>query len=100
MFNSLHALPAYNDILITTVNWLIARKMERRVFFIPGSLNTIADALSHFQNDVAMWHVPGLTIWPFTPPRFTLGEVTLCRVLIPSSLPCDCETLGIPGVCY
>jgi hypothetical protein len=77
MFNSLHALPAYNPILITAVDWLMAHQMELRVFFIPGELNVVADALSRFDNARALSNQWGLTIAPFTPPRFTLGESAL-----------------------
>ena len=77
MFNSLRALPAYNPILITAVDYLMAHQMDLRVFFIPGELNVVADALSRFENARAYSSQWGLSIAPFTPPRFTLGESSL-----------------------
>ena len=77
MFNSLRALPAYNPILITAVDYLMAHQMDLRVFFIPGELNVVADALSFFENARAYSSQWGLSIAPFTPPRFMLGELSL-----------------------
>ncbi|KAF8224110.1 hypothetical protein L208DRAFT_1135390, partial [Tricholoma matsutake] len=73
MFNSLHALPAYDPILITAIDWLMAHQMELQVFFIPGELNVVADTLSHFENAKAFANQWGLSIAPFTPPQFMLG---------------------------
>jgi hypothetical protein len=77
MFNTLHALPAYNPILITASNLLIASGIQLRVFHIPRSDNEVADALSRL--DIATAHrlQPGLTVTTFSPPRFALGEVQL-----------------------
>ena len=77
MFNSLAALPAYNPILITAVDWMIAMDIQVRVFHIPRHLNTLADALSRFDNKTALTYEPTLVITPFTPPRFTLGASAL-----------------------
>ncbi len=46
IFNSLHVKPFYNSLLITAVDALITYKAQLRVLHIPGSQNTIADALS------------------------------------------------------
>jgi len=46
IFNTLHALPAYNPILITAVDLLISSGIQLRVFHIPRNKNKVADALS------------------------------------------------------
>lgn len=77
MFNTLHALPAYNPILITAVDLLLDSGMQLRVFHIPRDENKVADALSRLDNDSACRLQPGLVVSNFTPPRFTLGEALL-----------------------
>ena len=37
--------------------------------------NPIADAISHFKNDLAVSLCPGLVIWNFKPPQDALGVV-------------------------
>jgi hypothetical protein len=77
MFNTLHALPAYNPILITAIDLLISSGIQLRVFHIPRNENKVADALSRLDAFTASRLQPGLTITSFSPPRFTLGEVQL-----------------------
>jgi len=77
MFNTLHALPAYNPILITATDLLIISGIQLRVFHIPREENTIADALSRLDANTACRLQPGLTVANFSPPRFTLGEAHL-----------------------
>ncbi|KAJ7222738.1 hypothetical protein B0H12DRAFT_1031238, partial [Mycena haematopus] len=77
MFNSLKALPAYNDILKSAVDVLLARDIDLRVLHVAGKLNSVADAISRWKNDIAIALVPGLTIHPFTPPRDALGAAQL-----------------------
>ena len=77
MFNTLAALPAYNSIVITAVDWLLASNIQIRVFHLPRRFNVVADALSRFDNATALSHEPRLSIRPFSPPRFTLGEAAL-----------------------
>jgi len=77
MFNSLHALPAYNPILITAVDLLITSGIQLRVFHVPRGSNKVADALSRLDVVTAMQLQPGLVVTKFSPPRFTLGEVRL-----------------------
>ncbi|KAF8811691.1 hypothetical protein BYT27DRAFT_7088965 [Phlegmacium glaucopus] len=60
----LHALPAYNPILVTAIDLLIDSKIQMRVFHIPQNENNVADTLS-------------LVITKFSPPHFTLGETRL-----------------------
>ncbi|KAJ6541790.1 hypothetical protein B0H19DRAFT_1212892 [Mycena capillaripes] len=81
IFNSLRALPLYNEILKSSVDVLIANDFNLRVLLIPGKKNVVADALSHWKNDVALANHPDLLIdrskplpdIPFTPPRAMLG---------------------------
>jgi len=77
MFNTLSALPTYNPILITAVDWQMATNIQIRVFHNPRRFNTVADALSRFDNATAVSHEPRLVISPFSPPRFTLGASAL-----------------------
>ena len=77
MFNTLHALPAYNPILITAVDFLITSNVQLRVFHIPRNENKVADALSRLDPVTAGQLHPGLAVTKFSPPRFTLGEVQL-----------------------
>jgi hypothetical protein len=77
MFNTLHALPAYNPILITSIDLLLASGVQLRVFHIPRNENKVADALSRLDSVTACRLQPGLTITNFTPPRLTLGEPSL-----------------------
>jgi hypothetical protein len=77
MFNSLHALPPYNPILISAVDILRTSSMQLRVFFIPGQNNIVADALSRFNDTTALQHVPALSISSFIPPRLSLVDALL-----------------------
>lgn len=77
MFNTLHALPAYNPILITATDLLINSGIHFRVFHIPRAENRVADALSRLDAFTARQLQPELTITNFSPPRFTLGEARL-----------------------
>ncbi|KAJ6456810.1 hypothetical protein DFH09DRAFT_869013, partial [Mycena vulgaris] len=58
IFNSLRALPMYNEILKSAVDVLIANKFQLRVLLIPGKKNVVADALSRWHNDTAYEHHP------------------------------------------
>ncbi|KAJ6628408.1 hypothetical protein B0H10DRAFT_1752314, partial [Mycena sp. CBHHK59/15] len=73
IFNSLKALPAYNEILKSSVDVLLRHDLELRVLHVPGKLNTVADAISCWKNTVAESLVPGLSIHPFVPPQDALG---------------------------
>jgi hypothetical protein len=48
-------------------------KLDARVLHVPGLKNVVADALSRFNNPLALQLVPGLQIFTFQPPRGTLG---------------------------
>ena len=72
MFNSLSALPAYNDILKSAVNHILSdyeNPMQLRVLHVPGELNTIADALSRGNLYTVVDEIPHITIDLFSPPH-------------------------------
>ncbi|KIY53673.1 hypothetical protein FISHEDRAFT_32838 [Fistulina hepatica ATCC 64428] len=73
IFNSLHALPPYNPLLVTSVDLLMQYDCQLRVLHVEGKHNNIADALSRFRNDTALSLSPGLRIFPFLPPRLSSG---------------------------
>ncbi|PBK94094.1 DNA/RNA polymerase [Armillaria gallica] len=73
IFNSLHAKPFYNSLLITAVDALITYKAQLRVLHIPGSQNTIADALSHDNHDFVLSQHPQAKLLKFSPPQLTSG---------------------------
>ncbi|KAF8232001.1 hypothetical protein L208DRAFT_1274536 [Tricholoma matsutake] len=62
MFNSLHALLAYNPILITAVNFMITSGIQLHIFHIPYSENQVADTLSWLDNTTAHMLHPGLSV--------------------------------------
>ena len=76
-FNTLHAQPLYNPILIMTVDLLYSFNVQLRVFHILGEDNIITDALSHFQMDVVYQYAPMLCISLFQPPHLMLGVAPL-----------------------
>jgi hypothetical protein len=72
IFNSLSALPAYNEILKSAVDHLLSdldNPIQLQVLHVPGDLNTVADALSRGQLHTVVDNVPNIVIHPFTPPR-------------------------------
>jgi hypothetical protein len=73
IFNSLQASAPYNRILISAVNVLIKLKVDLQVYHVSGAENSIADALSRFDNERALGLVPDLIIDDFKPPRDALG---------------------------
>jgi hypothetical protein len=68
MFNTLHALPAYNPILITASDLLITTGIQLQVFHIPCEQNCVADALSRLDTVTVCRFQPNLTVTYFTPP--------------------------------
>jgi hypothetical protein len=81
IFNSLRALPLYNEILKSAVDVLIANDFKLRVLLLPGKKNVVADALSRWKNADALAVHPDLLIdalrplpsIPYKPPRVALG---------------------------
>ena len=72
MFNSLSALPAYNEILKSAVNHLMVDAnniIQLRVIHVPGHLNTIIDALSCGELHTVVDNIPGIVIDLFSPPQ-------------------------------
>lgn len=72
MFNSLSALPSYNEILKATVDHLlldINNPIQLRVLHVPGHINTVADALLRGELHTVVDLVPNVTIDLFSPPR-------------------------------
>jgi hypothetical protein len=73
MFNSLRAKPAYNPLLISSIDARRRSSLDVHTTHIPGSVNIIADAVSREQFDLARHLVPNLTILTFQPPQDALG---------------------------
>ena len=73
MFNSFSALPAYNEILKTTVDHLLSdlnNPIQLCVIHVSGDDNTVADALSCGLLHTIVDNVPNIAISPFSPPCF------------------------------
>ncbi|KAI0822598.1 hypothetical protein BC628DRAFT_1456958 [Trametes gibbosa] len=73
IFNSLRATPAYNKILVSAVDVLIAAPLDMRVQHVAGEFNTVADTLSRGKFDLARQLVPEITLLPLLPPPDALG---------------------------
>ena len=73
IFNSLSALPAYNKILKSSVDYLLSdinNPIDLQVIHIAGKLNVVADALSRGNLHTANAIAPGIVVENFSPPRF------------------------------
>ena len=77
MFNTLHAQPLYNPLLITVIEILLLCKTHLRVFHVPGDENIVADGLSCSRYDSVFHLVPTLQVYNFIPPQLTLGAEVL-----------------------
>jgi hypothetical protein len=73
MFNSCHAKPPYNSLLISSINVCTRSSLDVHVHHVAGENNTIADAISRKKFTLALKLIPNLTILSFTPPRDALG---------------------------
>ncbi|KAF9022426.1 hypothetical protein BDZ89DRAFT_956632 [Hymenopellis radicata] len=77
IFDTLRALPEYNDILLTAVDIRTRSNIDLRVLHVPREHNTVADALSRvdFVGNLDAVHAltPRLIVESFKPPRTTLG---------------------------
>src|ERR1700678_781266 len=72
IFNSLSALPAYNEILKSAVDQLLSdidNPIQLRVIHISGESNTVADALSRGQLHTVVDNVPNITVNTYSPPH-------------------------------
>ena len=76
MFNSLHATPTLNHILLTACDLLHVHKIVLMIQYVPTHQNNIADALSRFQNNRVLYFYPALIISQFEPPQLTLGAAS------------------------
>ena len=94
MFNLLHALPAYNPILITAVDLLISTGIQLHLFHVPCNYNKVADVLSRLDVASACLIQPGLVVTKFSPPRLTLGEAVKLGIRMEMSGPKSCEVLA------
>ena len=77
MFNTLHAQPTYNSLVLTAVNLALDHHIDFHVFHIPGQENIVSDAISRFRFDTLAVFAPLLRILQFQPPRLTLGAASL-----------------------
>jgi hypothetical protein len=73
IWHSLKAAAPYNETLIVAIDWLIEHHTDARVLHIPGLDNAVADALSRFNNSLALRLVPGIKIGLFETPRNMTG---------------------------
>jgi hypothetical protein len=76
MFNTLHAKPEYNLILLMAVGFVLGTHSSFRVFHIPGEQNVVSDALSRDCYGAALSAAPGITILPFKPLQLMSGAAT------------------------
>jgi hypothetical protein len=53
----------YNELLILAIDELIESKIEARVLHVPGDINDVADALSRFNNELALRLAPNHPIF-------------------------------------
>ena len=63
----LNALPAYNVLIREAVNLIYDKKHNLQVLHVCGEENTVADALSRANFDLALQLQPDLTIHQFEP---------------------------------
>ncbi|KAM5533054.1 hypothetical protein V8D89_013269, partial [Ganoderma adspersum] len=73
IFNTLRADPPYNPILMSAIDVRIASDIDMHVDYIPGHLNSVADALSRYEFERALLLDPQLVLFPFIPPQDALG---------------------------
>jgi hypothetical protein len=73
IWHTLKASAPYNSTLMVALDWVIPNKIDSRVLHVPGVDNTVADALSRFNNSLAARLVPGLKLGLFETPRELLG---------------------------
>ncbi|KAF5339663.1 hypothetical protein D9758_015593 [Tetrapyrgos nigripes] len=77
IFNSLHAKPDYNPLLITAVNILLDNNIQLRVLHVPGNDNIIADAISCSNFDILDSKAPTATLHTFSPPELSSGSKSI-----------------------
>lgn len=72
-FNSLAADDPYNDILYYSIRLRLFYSVDLRVYHVPGTENSVADAISRFDSTKLARLAPNLRIFDFKPPRLPLG---------------------------
>ncbi|KAF5366419.1 hypothetical protein D9758_009736 [Tetrapyrgos nigripes] len=77
MFNTLHAKPDYNPLLITAMNILLDHNIQLCVLHIPGADNTIADTISHSKFDIVYSRFPTAALSTFTPIPLSNGSTAV-----------------------
>ena len=75
IWHSLKASVPYNSTLILSIDWLINNSIDAHVLHVPGIENQVADALSCFNNALALRLVPGLKLGLFETPLKLLGAL-------------------------
>lgn len=75
-FNTFAVDPAYNCLLQHAANLLLESNCQLQVLYIAGDKNQVADALSRRHVKKALQLDPLIHLFPFEPPRYTLGEFT------------------------
>ena len=73
IYDSLSALPGYNDLLWASVDLLLEHNIDLWVLHIPGKDNVIADLISRKKFGEAICLAPSLQISHFQPPQCVLG---------------------------
>ena len=76
IWHSLKAAAPYNSTLIHSIDWLIKNNIDACVLHVPGIENQVADALSRFNNALALRLVPGLKLGLFETPLELLGALS------------------------
>jgi len=75
IWNSLKASAPYNSTLILAIDSLIKCNTDGRVLHVLGVDNQVTDALSHFNNALALCLVPGIKLGLFETPQMLLGAL-------------------------
>jgi hypothetical protein len=75
IWHSLKASTPYNTTLMIAIDWLISHEVDARVLHVPGIDNVVADALSRFNNALALRLVPGIKLGLFETPLTMLGAL-------------------------
>lgn len=75
IWHSLKASAPYNGTLIAAIDELLRCGTDARVLHVPGIDNVIADALSRFNNALALRLVPGIKLGLFETPHMLLGAL-------------------------
>ena len=83
IWHLLKASTPYNQLLIIRIDKLIKSKTDARMLHVPGIDNDIADALSHFKHELALWLAHALHIFSFQPPHNTLWAAKKWSTCLP-----------------